>query len=55
MIMNFWQEFSHKNFDELFNNPDLSLEEVLENEEVILQLRNHNPKLLTLYTQYTYK
>lgn len=45
--MNFWQDFIQKNFDELFDKEDLALEEVLDNDEVILEFRNRNPRLLS--------
>ena len=45
--MNFWEGIAQTNiFDELFDKEDLKLEEVLDNEEIILEFRNRNPRLL---------
>ena len=45
--MNFWEKMVQSNkFDDLFDKEDLKLEEVLENEEIILEFRNRNPRLL---------
>lgn len=46
--MNFWQGYYSNNFDEIFDNNDLTLEEVLENQHIIMEFRNKNPKLINL-------
>ena len=49
--MNFWQGFIQNNFDQIFER-DVTLEEVLDNEHLIMEYRNKNEKLLGLYIKY---
>ena len=47
--MNFWQDIADTPFDDLFDRDDLSLEEILDQECVLLEFRNRNPRLIALY------
>lgn len=58
MIFNFTGAFwnnlrSYRNsqaFDELLSKPDVTFEQVLDDEDVVQEMKNQNPKLLALYS-----
>jgi len=54
----FWSilNFAHQSsqIDELFNNPDLTLEELLDDDNIISEFKSMNPRLLELYLSFAF-
>lgn len=40
------------NFNDIFNKPDLQVETLLDEEELLVEFKQMNPKLLDLYLNY---